>query len=82
MEIVEAGPLVLEAGMPLEIDGVDDHSEPFVRTSVVGLLALALSTFSPQRPVKMSSGNSAVTPTLGASTSWPIRRSTATLATT
>ncbi len=36
----------------------------------------------PQRPVKMSSGSRAVTPTLGASTSWPMRRSTATLATT
>ncbi len=82
MEIVEAGPFVLEAGMPLEIDGVDDHEEPFLRTSVVGPLALIPSTFSPHRPVKMSSGSSAVTPTLGASTSCPIRRSTATLATT
>ena len=35
-----------------------------------------------QRAAKMSSGSSAVTPTLGASTSWAMRRSTATLATT
>ena len=32
------------------------------------------------RPTNMSSGNTAVTPTFGTSTSWPIRISTATLA--